>query len=62
MKEIRYIQRFSNFKKALLQLEDAILLSHKKELSLLEKQGLIQAFEFTHKLLEFIKRLFKLSR
>lgn len=48
--DIRWIQRFSNYKKALLQLNDAVKLSHARELSLLEKQGLIQAFEFTHEL------------
>ncbi len=49
-KDIRWIQRFNNFKKALSQFEDAITLSQTKELSNLEKQGLIQAFEFTHEL------------
>lgn len=46
----RYIQRYDNYKKAFKQLKDAIKLSHERELSLLEKQGLIQAFEFTHEL------------
>lgn len=48
--DIRWIQRFENYKKALKQLNDAIDLSKTRELSLLEKQGLIQAFEFTHEL------------
>lgn len=48
--DIRYIQRFENYKKAFAQLQDAVALSHTRELSLLEKQGLIQAFEFTHEL------------
>ncbi|NWF67161.1 MAG: nucleotidyltransferase substrate binding protein [Campylobacterales bacterium] len=48
--DTRWIQRFNNFKKALKQLSDAVELSKKRELSLLEKQGLIQAFEFTHEL------------
>lgn len=48
--DIRWIQRFNNYKKALRQLEAAVILSHERELSLLEKQGLIQAFEFTHEL------------
>jgi len=48
--DIRWLQRLSNYKKALLQLNDAVELSGKRELSLLEKQGLIQAFEFTHEL------------
>ena len=48
--DIRWHQRFSNFKKALKQLEKAIRLSEQRELSELEKLGLIQAFEFTHEL------------
>lgn len=48
--DIRWIQRFGNYKKALKQLNDAVDLSKTRELSLLEKQGLIQAFEFTHEL------------
>jgi hypothetical protein len=47
---VRWKQRFSHFKKALLQLELAVELSHERSLSQLEKQGVIQAFEFTHKL------------
>lgn len=50
MIDIRWLQRLSNYKKALKQLDDAVALSHTRELSLLEKQGLIQAFEFTHEL------------
>lgn len=48
--DIRWIQRFNNYKKGLKQLNDAVILSKNRELSLLEKQGLIQAFEFTHEL------------
>jgi nucleotidyltransferase substrate binding protein (TIGR01987 family) len=48
--DIRWLQRFSNYKRALKQLDDAVELSTTRELSLLEKQGLIQAFEFTHEL------------
>ncbi|RIH66745.1 nucleotidyltransferase [Mariniphaga sediminis] len=48
--DIRWQQRFSNFQKALEQLKKAINLSEERELSNLEKQGLIQAFEFTHEL------------
>lgn len=48
--DIRWKQRFANFKKALIQLEDAVLLSKKRKLSQLEKQGVIQVFEFTHEL------------
>jgi hypothetical protein len=47
---IRWLHRFNNFKLALAQLNDAMFLSKERELSLLEKQGLIQAFEYTHEL------------
>lgn len=46
-KDIRWIQRFSNYRKALARLEDAVQLSKEQELSDLEQQGLIKAFEFT---------------
>ena len=48
--DIRWQQRFSNYKKALQQLGDAVALSENRELSDLEKQGMIQAFEYTHEL------------
>ncbi|WP_373056707.1 nucleotidyltransferase substrate binding protein [Zunongwangia sp. H14] len=48
--DIRWHQRFKNFEKALIQLNKATDLSKKRELSELEKQGLIQSFEFTHEL------------
>lgn len=48
--DIRWKQRFSNFKKALIQLQDAVELSQQRELTKLEMQGVIQAFEFTHEL------------
>jgi nucleotidyltransferase substrate binding protein (TIGR01987 family) len=51
MKEdIRWKQRFDNFQKAFLELEEAVLLSQKRSLSKLENQGLIQGFEYTHEL------------
>jgi nucleotidyltransferase substrate binding protein (TIGR01987 family) len=49
-KDIRWIQRLSNFDKALAQLREAVLLTEQRRLSRLEQQGLIQAFEFTHEL------------
>jgi nucleotidyltransferase substrate binding protein (TIGR01987 family) len=49
-KDIRWQQRFSNYKKALHQLGEAVALSKNRELSDLEKQGVIQAFEYTHEL------------
>lgn len=48
--DIKWTQRFDNYKRALLQLIDAVKLSEERELSLLEKQGTIQAFEYTHEL------------
>jgi len=48
--DIRWHQRFDNFKKALLQLSDAITIMQDRELTNLEKQGVIQAFEFTYEL------------
>jgi len=45
--EIRWVQRFTNYKKALSQLEKFIA---KGKLNELEEQGLIQAFEYTHEL------------
>ncbi len=48
--DIRWIQRFTHFIKALSQLKEAVTLAQKRPLSKLEEQGLIQAFEFTHEL------------
>lgn len=48
--DIRWQQRLQNFKSAFKQLESAVILSNQKKLSDLEKQGMIQAFEFTHEL------------
>lgn len=48
--DIRWIQRFSNYKRAFEQLEEAVDLMNERELSQLEKQGMIQAFEYTHEL------------
>ena len=47
---VRWEQRLVNYTKALAQLTDAIQLATQRSLSELEKQGLIQAFEFTHEL------------
>ena len=49
-KDIRWIQRFSFYNKALKTLSEAVLLNEERTLSKLEKQGLIQAFEYTHEL------------
>ena len=46
--EVRWIQRFTHFVKALSQLKEAVELAPQRPLSRLEAQGMIQAFEFTH--------------
>jgi nucleotidyltransferase substrate binding protein (TIGR01987 family) len=48
--DIRWQQRFQNYQLALQQLTDAVTLGTTRPLSDLEKQGLIQAFEYTHEL------------
>ena len=50
MQDVRWKQRFNNYRKALSQLKNAIELKHQKALSDLENQGLIQSFEFTYEL------------
>ena len=49
-KDIRWIQRFDNFKRAYARLSAAAALARQRKLSELEEQGLVQAFEFTHEL------------
>ena len=46
-KDIRWVQRFSNYRKAFAQLKKFI---EKGDLSDLEEQGLIKAFEYTFEL------------
>lgn len=48
--DTRWKQRFDNFQRALHQLTLAVRLMEERPLSNLEKQGLIQGFEFTHEL------------
>ena len=48
--EIRWVQRANHFDKALSQLEEAVELAGRRQLSRLEAQGLIQGFEYTHEL------------
>jgi nucleotidyltransferase substrate binding protein (TIGR01987 family) len=50
MAESRWQQRFSNYTKALVSLQSAVNLLNQRPLSALERQGLIQGFEFTHEL------------
>ncbi len=48
--DIRWHQRLANYTKALHQLASGVALLKTRPLTDLEKQGLIQAFEFTHEL------------
>ena len=48
--DVRWLQRFDNFQRALLVLGRGVRLAQERELSELEQQGLIQGFEFTHEL------------
>lgn len=48
--DIRWIQRFHNYIRALHTLRQAVRLNELRPLSELEQQGLIQGFEFTHEL------------
>ena len=47
---IRWQQRLDNYVRALAQLRSAVALAAERDLSELEQQGMIQAFEFTHEL------------
>ena len=46
--DIRWVQRFQNYRQALSRLTEAVELSSERPLSELEQQGLIQGFEYTH--------------
>ncbi|MGJ7579668.1 nucleotidyltransferase substrate binding protein [Variovorax sp. RHLX14] len=48
--DVRWQQRLDNYVRALAQLRSAVQLAATRELSELENQGMIQAFEFTHEL------------
>lgn len=48
--DVRWRQRLHSFRKAFRRLSDAAILAAERELTDLEQQGLIQAFEFTHEL------------
>ena len=45
--DIRWHQRFSNFKKAFAQLEKAVQMNEQSEI---EREGMIQRFEYTYEL------------
>lgn len=48
--DIRWKQRFNNYINAFTELSEGIALSTTRPLSRLEKQGVIQGFEYTHEL------------
>jgi len=48
--DIRWMQRFQNYRQALSRLTAGVKLSSERPLSELEQQGLIQGFEYTHEL------------
>jgi nucleotidyltransferase substrate binding protein (TIGR01987 family) len=48
--DIRWIQRFDNFKRAFARLSDACGIAKQPGLSGLERLGLIHTFKFTHEL------------
>ncbi len=48
--EVRWQQRFVHYKNALTNLGSMVAESNKRELNIMEQQGMIQAFEMTHEL------------
>jgi nucleotidyltransferase substrate binding protein (TIGR01987 family) len=48
--DIRWQQRFASFRNALGRLAEAVELRQQRELTRLERLGLVQAFEFTHEM------------
>ncbi len=48
--DIRWVQRFDSYKKALATLERSVEVAKSRSLNELEEQGLIQSFEFTFEL------------
>ena len=48
--DIRWVQRFDNFQRSMKQLDNAMALMAERELSELERQGVIQAFEYNYEL------------
>lgn len=48
--DIRWLQRLNNFRKALARFNEGVEIAQSRELSELEKQGVIQAFEYTYEL------------
>ncbi len=48
--DIRWVQRLNSYRDALARLEEGVELASERNLSDLEKEGVIQRFEFTHEL------------
>lgn len=48
--DIRWTQRFDNFQRSLKQLDNAMALMKERDLSELEQQGVVQAFEYNYEL------------
>ena len=48
--DIRWIQRFKSYKKALAALERSVIAAQERDLNEMEEQGLVQGFEFTFEL------------
>jgi uncharacterized protein YjbJ (UPF0337 family) len=48
--DVRWEQRFNNYKKALGKLTNAVGKATEEELSELEQEGLVQRFEYTFEL------------
>ena len=48
--DVRWVQRSNQYDKAFSQLQEAVELARRRQLSRLESQGLIQGFECTHEL------------
>jgi len=48
MTDVRWLQRLQRYEKAFANLADAVTINAHKELSKLEEQGLIKAFELMH--------------
>ena len=49
-RDVRWVPRFGHYQKALAHLGRAVELATERELSYLEKEGVIKAFEYTYKL------------
>ena len=48
--DVRWLQRLDNYGRALAMLQRGVAIAQERALSVLEEQGLIQAFEFSHEL------------